>query len=184
LTDNEDIPMRLILLAIVAASISMTACASTGGVPEPFPRPGPRPARAPAPKPIAASGTTLPADGYSIAGTALGLRGAPYRSGGSDPRGFDCSGFIEYVFSQHGIAVPRTVEELHRAGTDVSSQDMQPGDLVFFDTTGGGPSHVGMVIGGDEFVHAPSGAGVVRVERLGAPYWSQRFVGIKRLASR
>jgi len=179
--------MRLVLLTIVAASMSVAACASAGGVPEPFPRPGPRPSSGtPAPKPVATSGTSaaaaLPADGYAIAGTALGLRGAPYRNGGSDPRrGFDCSGLIEYVFGQHGIAVPRTVEELHRAGTDVRSQDIQPGDLVFFDTTGSGPSHVGMAIGGDEFVHAPSGAGVVRVERLGAAYWSQRFIGVKRL---
>ena len=172
--------MRLILLSIAAASITMTACASTGGVPEPFPRPGPRPTRTATPKPVATSGTSLPADGYSIAGTALGLRGAPYRNGGSDPRGFDCSGLIEYVYSQHGIAVPRTVEELHDAGRDVPTQDMQAGDLVFFDTTGSGPSHVGMSIGGDEFVHAPSGAGVVRVERLGAAYWAQRFIGVKR----
>lgn len=176
--------MRLIRCAIVAATLSLSACATTGGVPEPFPRPGPRPTRAPAPKPVATSGTTLPADGYSIAGTALGLRGAPYRNGGSDPRGFDCSGLIEYVFSQHGIAIARTVEEQHRAGTDVPFQDIQPGDLVFFDTTGDGPSHVGMAIGGDEFVHAPSGAGVVRVERLGAPYWAQRFIGAKRVAGR
>jgi cell wall-associated NlpC family hydrolase len=173
--------MRLILLSIAAASITMTACASTGGVPEPFPTPGPRPTRTATPKPVATSGTSLPADGYSIAGTALGLRGAPYRNGGSDPRGFDCSGLIEYVYSQHGIAVPRTVEELHDAGRDVPTQDMQPGDLVFFDTTGRGPSHVGMSIGGDEFVHAPSGAGVVRVERLGAAYWAQRFIGVKRV---
>jgi cell wall-associated NlpC family hydrolase len=173
--------MRLILLSIAAASITMTACASTGGVPEPFPRPGPRPTHADPPKPVATSGSSLPADGYSIAGTALGLRGAPYRNGGSDPRGFDCSGLIEYVYSQHGIAVPRTVEELHNAGRDVPTQDIQAGDLVFFDTTGRGPSHVGMSIGGDEFVHAPSGAGVVRVERLGAAYWAQRFIGVKRL---
>lgn len=173
--------MRLILLSIAAASITMTACASTGGVPEPFPTPGPRPTSTATPKPVATSGTSLPADGYSIAGTALGLRGAPYRNGGSDPRGFDCSGLIEYVYSQHGIAVPRTVEELHDAGRDVPTQDIQAGDLVFFDTTGRGPSHVGMSIGGDEFVHAPSGAGVVRVERLGAAYWAQRFIGVKRL---
>ena len=178
------------LLTLVPLALSMAGCASTGGVPEPFPTPGPRPARtpvaaAPAPKPVATAGTTLPVDGYSIAGTALDLRGAPYRNGGSDPRrGFDCSGLIEYVFGQHGIVVPRTVEEQHRAGTDVPSQDIQPGDLVFFDTTGAGPSHVGLAIGGDEFVHAPSGAGVVRVEHLGAAYWSQRFIGAKRVGSR
>jgi cell wall-associated NlpC family hydrolase len=125
---------------------------------------------------------TIPADGYSIAGTALSLRGTPYRDGGADPRGFDCSGFVEYVFAQHGISVPRTVDELYRAGTDVKKMmDIQAGDLVFFNTTGQGATHVGMSIGGDEFVHAPSSAGAVRVERMSAAYWSSRFVGARRL---
>ena len=176
--------MRLmILLALAATSVGTAACTSAGGVPEPFPVPGGRPTKTPPPAPVATSGSARSVDGYAIVGTALGLRGVPYRNGGSDPRGFDCSGLIEYVFGQHGIAVPRTVEELYRAATDVSSQDIQAGDLLFFDTTGNGPSHVGMAIGGDEFIHAPSGAGVVRVERLGTAYWGQRFAGAKRVVS-
>jgi cell wall-associated NlpC family hydrolase len=119
-------------------------------------------------------------DGYAIAGTALGLRGAPYRNGGSDPSGFDCSGFIWYVFSQHGITVPRTVSQQFGAGHDVTGQ-LQAGDLVFFSTEAPGASHVGMVIGGDEFVHAPSSRGDVRVERFTARYWSSRFVGARRI---
>jgi peptidoglycan DL-endopeptidase CwlO len=118
---------------------------------------------------------------YGITGTALSLRGAPYRNGGSDPSGFDCSGFVQYVFGQNGVRVPRTVTEQFRAGQDVDPPALEPGDLVFFTTVTSGASHVGISIGGDEFVHAPSGYGEVRVERLSAPYWSTRFVGVKRV---
>jgi peptidoglycan endopeptidase LytE len=121
------------------------------------------------------------ADGYAIAGTALSLRGSPYRDGGADPSGFDCSGLIWYVFAQHGITVPRTVEELFRLGTAVSSDALQPGDLVFFNTTGSDVSHVGMIIGADEFVHAPASRGQVRVERLASTYWRARFVEGRRV---
>jgi cell wall-associated NlpC family hydrolase len=119
--------------------------------------------------------------GYAIAGTALSLRGSPYRNGGSDPRGFDCSGFVTYVFAQHGLAVPRSVGELFRAGLEVPADAIQPGDLVFFATTSSGASHVGIVVGGDQFVHAPSTKGVVRVDRVSAAYWGPRFVGARRV---
>jgi cell wall-associated NlpC family hydrolase len=109
------------------------------------------------------------------------LRGTPYRNGGTDPRGFDCSGFVAYVFGQHGVALPRTVEDLYRSGEPVDAQDIRPGDLVFFSTTDAGATHVGMAIGGDEFVHAPSSAGVVRVERLSSGYWRPRFAGARRV---
>jgi cell wall-associated NlpC family hydrolase len=116
-----------------------------------------------------------------VVGTALALRGAPYRNGGSDPSGFDCSGFVWYVFSQHGIAVPRTVLELFRAGQPVRERNIQPGDLVFFETTGRSASHVGVVVGADEFIHAPSSRGEVRVEHLTTSYWARRFVGARRI---
>jgi cell wall-associated NlpC family hydrolase len=118
---------------------------------------------------------------YGVTGIALSLRGAPYRDGGSDPSGFDCSGFVQYVFAQNGVRVPRTVTEQFRAGHDVDASSLEPGDLVFFTTVTSGASHVGISIGGDEFVHAPSGYGAVRVERLSAPYWSTRCVGVKRV---
>jgi cell wall-associated NlpC family hydrolase len=168
-------------ITLALASACTVGCASTGGVPEPFPRPNER-STGPGPqKPVATAGTVLPADGYSIAGTALGLRGAPYRNGGADPTGFDCSGFVEYIFGQHGIAVPRTVDDLYRAGSRVDLKDIGPGDLLFFSTTGPGPTHVGMSIGGEEFVHAPSAPGVVRVERLSGTYWAARFIGARRM---
>jgi cell wall-associated NlpC family hydrolase len=116
-----------------------------------------------------------------VTGTALSLRGAPYKNGGSDPSGFDCSGFVRYVFSQHGVAVPRTVTEQFHAGKPVDQQHVEAGDLVFFATVAPGASHVGIAIGGDEFIHAPSGAGQVKVERMSAPYWAARFVGARRV---
>jgi cell wall-associated NlpC family hydrolase len=165
-------------LLLIAATLD-GACASTGGTPKPFPTPNAP--SAPGPLPSApAIGTTSPI-GYSVAGTALSLRGTPYRNGGSDPTGFDCSGFVRYVFAAHGVNVPRTVAELARAGRTVADDKIQPGDLVFFTTVAKGASHVGIAIGGDEFVHAPSSTGEVRVERLSASYWATRFVGARRV---
>ena len=178
---GDHIPMRRNRLPVFVVLVSLTgACATAGGIPEPFPTPARRPAPPPPAAPVATAGT-LPSDGYSITGTALSLRGIPYRNGGSDPRGFDCSGFVEYVFGRHGISVPRTVGELYRSGASVDRDAVQAGDLLFFSTTGPGVSHVGMAIGGDEFVHAPSSAGVVRVERFSGSYWFPRFVGARRL---
>lgn len=120
-------------------------------------------------------------DGYSISSTALSLRGAPYRNGGSDPKGFDCSGLVQYVFAQHGVFMPREVRLQYQLGTHVDATSLEPGDLVFFTTNVPGASHVGIVVGGDQFIHAPSDNGVVRVDRLTAAYWSLRFVGAKRV---
>jgi cell wall-associated NlpC family hydrolase len=122
-------------------------------------------------------------DGYALAGTALSLRGTPYRNGGSDPSGFDCSGFTQYVFAQFGVSLPREVREQYRVGKSVKPDDLVAGDIIFFATTDPGPSHVGIAIGGDEFVHAPSTTGVVRVEHLGSSYWSPRILGARRVGS-
>jgi cell wall-associated NlpC family hydrolase len=89
---------------------------------------------------------------------------------------------VWYVFGQHGINVPRTVSDLYRVGNG-SAGPLEPGDLVFFSTTGPGPSHVGIVIGGDEFVHAPSSSGEVRVEHLSAAYWNSRYLGARRVSN-
>jgi cell wall-associated NlpC family hydrolase len=183
---------------VIALTILTSACATSGGTPRPFPTPRPpAPASTPSPPPAPSTPAAMigspsppapvPTSGgrtavaYGITGTALTLRGAPYRNGGADPSGFDCSGFVQYVFEQNGVRVPRTVTEQFRAGRDVETPSMEPGDLVFFTTVTPGASHVGISIGGDEFVHAPSGYGEVRVERLSAPYWSTRFVGVKRV---
>ncbi len=173
---------------LVVCVLAGGACASSGAVPRPFP--GPRSAPAPAPAdaadPAAAPASEVRAmtlaPGYALAGTALLYQGVPYRNGGSDPaNGFDCSGLVWFVYAQHGRQVPRTVAELFRAGEAVDPADLQPGDLVFFATAGRGASHVGIALGGDRFVHAPSSSGEVRVERLAADYWATRFVGIRRM---
>jgi cell wall-associated NlpC family hydrolase len=120
-------------------------------------------------------------DGYAIAGSALSFRGVPYRNGGTDPSGFDCSGLVQYVFGQYGVALPREVREIYREGESIKRDRLEPGDLVFFSTVSRGASHVGIALGGDQFVHAPSNSGAVRVENLSDEYWARRFVGARRL---
>ena len=111
------------------------------------------------------------------------LRGIQYRNGGSNPSGFDCSGFVQWVFGQNGILLPREVREQYDAGSKIELGEAQPGDLLFFQTVSRGASHVGVMIGGDQFVHAPSSTGVVRVERFTASYWARRFVGARRITA-
>jgi cell wall-associated NlpC family hydrolase len=108
--------------------------------------------------------------------------GAPYREGGALPDGFDCSGLVQYVFARHGVAVPRDVRRQAAAGAPVDRGDIAPGDLVFFATSGSGPTHVGIAAGGDRFIHAPKSGDVVRVESMSAGYWTSRFVAARRLA--
>ena len=180
------------LLAVLFFAASLAACASSGVVytPRPFPLPGGSggPVAIPAPEapdaaPVAPAAPAAPAsDGYALSGTALSLRGAPYRFGGIDPSGFDCSGFVRYVYQQHGVPMPRDVREQFRIGKTIDRDRLEPGDLVFFSTVAPGASHVGIVIGGDQFVHAPSERGVVRVENLSSQYWSSRFIGAKRVS--
>jgi cell wall-associated NlpC family hydrolase len=124
-------------------------------------------------------------DGRAIAEFAMGFRGVPYRLGGSDPTGFDCSGLVQYVFAQYGITVPRIVEQQYEVGDKIKPSELKPGDLIFFNTKGrgDGASHVGISIGGDSFVHAPNSTGVVRVETLGSSYWGSRYVGARRINS-
>jgi cell wall-associated NlpC family hydrolase len=191
---------RLTIAAVAAAAACSGACAASGYSPKPFPMPG-RPSAAPpapthpapeaveAPSRAAPDGSShhaplgAPVDSYALVGAALSLRGTPYKNGGSDPQGFDCSGFTQYVFSQFGLPLPREVREQYRVGKAVKAEDLAPGDILFFTTTAPGPSHVAIAIGGDQFVHAPSSTGVVRVERLGSSYWSPRYLGARRVVN-
>jgi cell wall-associated NlpC family hydrolase len=101
--------------------------------------------------------------------------------GGSTPSGFDCSGFTYHVFRQHGVELPRLAAEQYGVGSAIDPDAIEPGDLLFFTTVAPGASHVGLAIGSDEFVHAPSERGQVRVERLSSSYWSRRFLGARRV---
>jgi len=165
---------------LLLAAMSTAACASAGGRPHPFPMPGSSAGGA-APPSVPYVPLVPAPDTYALVGTALGLRGAPYKDGGTGPSGFDCSGFIQYVFAQHGVALPREVRDQFQVGQDVNPDDVEAGDLVFFSTVSPGPSHVGIAVGGDQFVHAPSTNGVVRVEHLSSSYWSQRLIAIRRV---
>ena len=162
-----------LLAVLTAACASSNPRGSTVGA-----RPVPRPFPSPPGAPEAEAPRDLPG---AIVSTALTLRGVPYRNGGSDPGGFDCSGFTQYVFARNGIRLPRAVEEQYEQGKKLKSRDLESGDLVFFKTVSSGPSHVGIVIGEDQFIHAPSSKGVVRVERLSSEYWSKRFIAARRV---
>lgn len=169
---------RILLLLIAVATC---ACATTGGTPRPRPFPGAPepPVVVPEPPVVVPPVAVAPT---MIVTTAMMYRGVPYRNGGSDPAGFDCSGFVQWVFAQNGVRLPREVREQYGAGAQIGLREVKPGDLLFFETVSRGASHVGVAIGGDEFIHAPSSNGVVRVERFTSSYWSRRFVGARRIA--
>ena len=178
----------MLILALVT-----TACASRGAVPRPFPgaavpkgagMPPPDSADGPAADSGAAAPPIAPADGVTVPAviqTALDFLGVPYRLGGTDPSGFDCSGLMQWVFARHGMTLPREVRDQYRVGREIDLDDVKPGDLIFFETVSRGASHVGMIIGEGRFVHAPSSQGVVRVEPYTANYWIRRFVGVRRV---
>lgn len=109
------------------------------------------------------------------------LYGTPYKAAGTNKKGFDCSGFTRYVFKSLGVDIPHTSSGQYELGESVSKKDLQPGDLVFFDTSGHGVSHVGIYIGNNTFAHSESGVGVVKTKLNEPYYWSKRFVGAKRL---
>jgi cell wall-associated NlpC family hydrolase len=178
----------VILMPLIAG---LAGCATAAGPrPNPFPRapvastPAPaessdRPAAAAA---EAAADPVRGTPGGDVVRIALSLRGVKYREGGDSPAaGFDCSGFVRYVFAQERIELPRTVAEQFSVGAPEPLSEVQQGDLVFFTTIAPGPSHVGLAIGDGEFIHAPSGFGAVRVERLDSRYWHDRVIAVKRL---
>ncbi len=149
--------IRVTLLAAIA--LGVVACAS-------------KPPRPLAKRPPAAS---------PIINYALGLRGTTYTWGGESPyEGFDCSGFVQHVFGRYGVRLPRTARQMAESLPPLPGSRPQPGDLVFFNTTGAPYSHVGIYIGQDAFVHSSSAKGQVIVSSLTKPYWWQHFLGIRR----
>lgn len=108
---------------------------------------------------------------------ALGLIDTGYRFGGKNPEaGLDCSGMVSYIFNQAtGLKVTGNAAEIARKGLPVEKSRLRPGDLVFFNTRNAPFSHVGVYIGDDRFVHAPSSTGRVRIDRLSASYFAARF---------
>ena len=109
-----------------------------------------------------------------VAATALAQLGAPYRLGGADPAGFDCSGLVQWAFATVGVKVPRTTEEQFAWFRAVPREELQPGDLVFFRLP---QAHVGIYLGAGEFVHAPATGRVVERARLDTPWFILSFAG-------
>ena len=111
------------------------------------------------------------------AGVAMGQIGVPYKWGGADPSGFDCSGLVMWSFAQVGISLPHSSYAQYGAGTHVSRDQLATGDLVFFD--GGG--HVGIYVGGGSYVHAPRSGESVRVDSLNDSWSSSHYSGATRI---
>lgn len=114
---------------------------------------------------------------------ALSLTGVGYKYGGRSPEtGFDCSGFVQYVFKHAAqISLPPSARTISEMGDAVKREDLQPGDLVFFNTLKSAFSHVGIYVGNNQFIHAPRAGSKVRIENMDERYWKSRYNGAKRL---
>lgn len=116
---------------------------------------------------------------------ALSLTGIKYKYGGNSPEtGFDCSGFVRYVFQQAAnLTLPHGARALSQLGQTVPVDQLKPGDLVFFNTLKSAFSHVGIYLGNNRFIHAPSSGGGIHVVNMSDEYWSKRFNGARRIDS-
>ena len=180
LGSHQKVNLKFCLLA----AISMLMCACAGNPSRDYVYGSQEPART---TPRAATTSRQPnaaraetAIGSSIAELALELIGTPYRYGGSDPSGFDCSGLVFYTYANTGLSVPRTSAEQFREARKIALTQAHEGDLVFFQDQEN-LSHVGIYLGNGMFVHAPSSGRHVSIASLDAPYYQRHLVGVGRL---
>ena len=169
--------------ATTTSSSSTSSSSSASGPPAPAPAASPPPAPAPSSSPAPSPSPPPPASSAPVgrghpeaAAIAARYLGVPYRWGGASPSGFDCSGLVSYAFAQLGVSVPHSSYAQWGMGSAVSRDQLQPGDLVFFDGLG----HVGIYIGGGQFVHAPHTGDVVRVSTL-TGWFASTYVGARRI---
>jgi cell wall-associated NlpC family hydrolase len=149
----------LLRTALIVISAALAACAHLP--------PGPQAAAGRTPVPMVTAATAM--------------LGQPYRFGGEEPGGFDCSGLVHYAAHRAGIEVPRTAQELLRSGRPVARAELRAGDLVFMRLSGK-ELHVGIALGDGRFIHAPSSGGRVRIDSLGAAPYARGFLAARRLA--
>jgi murein DD-endopeptidase len=187
------------LAALVAGCLLLGACASGDRAPL-HSAAGPR--GAPPSPPVTAAPEAVPPALTSAEGSArdttsevptptrLAARhaaaqvGAPYLYGGAGPRGFDCSGLVQYAFGMVGVSLPRDTREQRRRGRRLDDPStLEPGDLLFFRDDRRGMMHVGLYVGEGRFVHAPSKGGTVRMDTVAASHWRRRFIEARRLAA-
>ena len=166
--------MRYNILYLMVFSLALSGCSglATRSVDAPLPEPIPTPAPS--------TGTANRTEALLQALLTLDV---DYRYGGSSPeQGFDCSGLVAHVFLEaYGIRLPRTVQSQSELGMPVSLAELQPGDLVFYNTLGRPFSHVGIYLGDSRFVHAPKAGARVRVESIRTGFWASRFNGARRI---
>ncbi|MBQ9168619.1 MAG: SH3 domain-containing protein [Oscillospiraceae bacterium] len=131
---------------------------------------------------IGESAATTSTVGQKIVDCAMQYLGVPYVWGGSSPSGFDCSGLVQYVARSCGFSIGRTVTQQWPYGTEVSKDNLQPGDIVFFTNTyTSGFSHVGIYVGDGNFIHSPSSGSVVKISSLDSSYYASHYYGARRL---
>lgn len=128
-------------------------------------------------------GTTVEAKASDLVVHAMGFLGVPYRRGGNNvDTGFDCSGFVRAIYEQTlGLVLPRRAEQQATATRSIERSELQPGDLVFFNTMRHAFSHVGIYLGEGKFIHSPKPGAQVRVENMQQGYWEKRFNGARRV---
>lgn len=152
--------MRLRAFPILAGFIVLTALTACGHTPEEESAP-----------PLASR----------AADHALAMVGKPYRYGGNTPKGFDCSGLVQYSYARVGVKLPHGTRHLLQVAQPISRKDMRRGDLVFFTQEGKRSSHVALYLGGNRFVHAPSSGKNVHVAGFNDAYWQRHFSEARRL---
>ncbi len=135
---------------------------------------------------VARSTNSWSATAQEIILSALSQTGVKYKYGGNSPEGgFDCSGFVRYVFQQAAnLTLPQGARAISQLGQTVTQRELKPGDLVFFNTVRSTFSHVGIYIGNNRFIHSPSAGSAISVTDMGDSYWAKRFTGARRLDSK
>ncbi|MES2910687.1 MAG: C40 family peptidase [Pseudomonadota bacterium] len=133
---------------------------------------------------IERAGQTVSNKASELVVNAMGFLGVPYRRGGnSADTGFDCSGFVRAIYEQSiGLILPRKAEQQAAATQNIERNELQPGDLVFFNTMRRAFSHVGIYVGEGKFIHSPKPGAEVRVESMSVAYWNRRFDGARRVS--